>query len=106
MDNFYLINLYDIYGTLLTEKQQKYFEDYYFDNLSLKEISENYNVSRNAVHNSLKEVENKLINYEEKLQIYVKDKKIKEIITKINDKEIIKELKELIWKGWIICLVR
>ena len=35
--NIYLINLYDIYSSLLTEKQQNYFEEYYFDNLSLKE---------------------------------------------------------------------
>ncbi len=96
MDSFYLIDLYDIYGSLLTEKQQKYFEDYYFDNLSLKEISDNYNVSRNAVHNSIKDVENKLISYEAKLEIYKKDKKIKEIITKISDEAIKKELKELI----------
>ena len=33
--------LYDYYGVLLTEKQQNYFKDYYFNNLSLSEISEN-----------------------------------------------------------------
>ena len=26
----YLNNLYDLYGILLTDKQQKYFEEYYF----------------------------------------------------------------------------
>ena len=37
----YLIILYDYYGELLTDKQRMYFEDYYFNNLSLGEISEN-----------------------------------------------------------------
>ena len=95
-NNFYLINLYDIYGELLTKKQQQYFEDYYFDNLSLQEISENYNVSRNAIHNSLKETKDKLDLYEDKLQIYKKNTKIKEIITKIEDKRIKEELNKLI----------
>ena len=70
--NIYLINLYDLYGSLLTKKQQNYFEEYYFDNLSLKEISENYNVTRNAIFNVLKETEEKLKNYEEKLKILKK----------------------------------
>ena len=96
MDKFYLINLYDIYSSLLTDKQQEYFEDYYFDNLSLKEISENYNVSRNAIHNSLKDVEEKLINYENKLEIYKKNEELKKIIERIKDKEIIKELERVI----------
>ena len=96
MDNFYLINLYDIYGELLTSKQKEYFEDYYFDNLSLKEISENYNVSRNAIYNSLKDVEEKLINYEDKLEIYKKNEEIKRIIKKINDKKIKEELERVI----------
>ena len=58
MEEFiYYNNLYDFYGNLLTEKQRQYFEDYYFNNLSLQEIAENYNISRNAVYNSLKEIE-------------------------------------------------
>ena len=60
----YLISLYDIYGELLTKKQQEYFEDYYFNNLTLSEISEIYNVTRTAVHNQLKESEEKLEYYE------------------------------------------
>ncbi len=46
----YLINLYDYYGSLLTDKQQSYFENYYFNDYSLGEIAENDNVSRNEVH--------------------------------------------------------
>lgn len=96
MDNrIYLINLYDYYGDLLTNKQKKYFEDYYFNNYSLKEISENYNVSRNAIFKQIKDVVNKLSNYEEKLELYSKSLKIKAIISDFDDK-IRKEIEELI----------
>ena len=36
----YIISLYDYYKNLLTDKQREYFEDYYFDNLTMEEISE------------------------------------------------------------------
>ena len=77
--------LYDYYGELLTDKQQNYFKDYYFDNLTLSEISENYNISRNAIHKSLKEIEEKLLYYEEKLKLYEKNIKIKKIIANLDD---------------------
>ena len=60
----YLTNLFDYYGELLTNKQQAYFKDYYFDNLTLSEIAENENISRNAVHKQIKDAENKLKHYE------------------------------------------
>lgn len=86
MDNQVLLNiLYDYYGELLTDKQKNYFKDYYFDNLTLSEISENYNISRNAIHKSLKEIEEKLLYYEEKLKLYDKNIKIKKIIANLDD---------------------
>lgn len=86
MDNQVLLGiLYDYYGELLTDKQQNYFKDYYFDNLTLSEISENYNISRNAIHKSLKEIEEKLLYYEEKLKLYEKNIKIKKIIANLDD---------------------
>lgn len=85
MDNrIYFINLYDYYSELLTDKQQTYFEGYYFDNLSLQEISENIGVSRNAVSKQLKDVTNKLEYFEEKLKLYNKSLKIKKLIEKID----------------------
>ena len=63
-DREYLIILYDYYGELLSDNQKKYFEEYYFDNLSLSEISENVGKSRNAIHKSIKTVEEKLLFYE------------------------------------------
>ena len=61
----YLNELYDFYGSLLTDKQRDYFENYYFNNLSLGEMAENYGVSRNAIHKQLKIVEERLKYYEE-----------------------------------------
>ena len=88
MDNrLYLIDLYDLYGDLLTDKQKTYFEDYYFDNLTLQEIAENNDVSRNAVHKQLKESEDKLNHFENVLKIYEKNKRIKEICENLNDEE-------------------
>ncbi len=94
-DRIYLINLYDYYGDLLTTKQKEYFESYYFDNLSLGEISENTSVSRNAIHKQLKEVKDLLEHYEEILKLYNKKIKINDIIKDI-DKDIKEQIEELI----------
>ena len=97
MDKYiYYNNLYDYYKDLFTDKQQTYFEDYYFNNLSLTEISENYGVSRNAVHNQLKIMENKLEEYEEKLGLYKKKNKIIDILNNKIDNNIMDKIKELI----------
>ena len=92
--NIELTILYDYYGELLTKKQQIYFEDYYFNNLSLQEIAENYSISRNAVYNSLKEIEKKLIHFEFILKLYEKSKIIETLIVDLDDekKKTIKEL--------------
>lgn len=91
-----LIILFDYYEELLTDSQKKYFIDYYFNNLSLAEISENENVSRNAVSKDLKLTKEKLISYEEKLKLYEKDKKIRKVIDKITDESIKEELEKIL----------
>lgn len=95
-DREHLIILYDYYGELLSEIQKKYFEEYYFDNLSLSEISENDGKSRNAIHKCIKAGCSKLYEYEEKLGLYEKSKKLEKIIDKIDNDEIRKILKELL----------
>ncbi len=97
MDKYlYLNELYDYYKELFTEKQQCYFEDYYFENLSLSEIADNYHVSRNAIHNQLKIVEEKLLEYEEKLGLLSKKNTIKELLKDKIDDKLLERIEELI----------
>ena len=65
--------------------------------MSLGEISENVNVSRNAIYKQLKTVENKLLFYEEKLKLYEKSNKLEYIIENEKDKELKNKLEELRW---------
>ena len=95
MDKIYYNNLYDYYGCLLTDKQKEYYEDYYFNDLSLSEIAENNDVSRNAVHNQLKIAVEKLKFYENNLKLYEKRLKLDKIISKI-DESTKKEIQRLI----------
>lgn len=96
MEKFvYLSLLFDIYGDLLTNKQQNYFKDYYFDNLSYGEIAIKDGVSRNAIFRQMKIIENKLLFYEEKLKIYSKKEAINDIIEMINDNKVKKMLEDL-----------
>jgi predicted DNA-binding protein YlxM (UPF0122 family) len=92
----YLNSLYDVYKDLLTDKQKEYYELYYFDNLSLGEIAENCNVSRNAVHNQIKIIEEKLLELESKLKLKEKQAKILKILEKKSNKELYEEIKRII----------
>ncbi len=83
-----LIELYDLYNNLLTLKQKKYFEDYYFSDLSISEIAINYDISRNGVYDQLKRVENSLYEYENKLKLSYKISKIESL----DEKEIKKDV--------------
>ncbi len=91
----YLNELYDFYGSLLTDKQRDYFENYYFNNLSLGEMAENYGVSRNAIHKQLKIVEERLKYYEENLELLKKAKKAESLVQKISDEKLRDEILEL-----------
>ncbi len=90
-----LITLFDIYKGLLTEKQRNYFMDYYYSDLSLSEIASNYDVSRNAVYDNLKKVEQNILEYERILKINQKNIKIIEIINE-NNNDALTKIKEII----------
>jgi predicted DNA-binding protein YlxM (UPF0122 family) len=61
--------LYDFYGALLTEKQKEIFEMYHLNDLSMQEIGEQFDISRQAVNDLLKRTEKILTGYEEKLNL-------------------------------------
>ena len=97
-DVIYYNELYDLYGKLLTDKQKKYFEDYYFNNLSLGEMAEVYSVSRNAIFKQIHNVVDKLEDYEEKLGLLEKKRDLITIIEDIEDEGIKRELDKLVDK--------
>ena len=60
--------LNEIYGKLLTQKQNEILDDYYNQDLSLSEIAENNQITRQAVRDILQKAEKKL-NQKEKCNL-------------------------------------
>lgn len=79
--------LCDIYGKLLTEKQNEFINDYYNNDLSLTEIAQNNGITRQAVRDLIKKGEKKLFEYEEKLMFMKKtitqEQKIQKVLSEL-----------------------
>ena len=88
--------LLTLYGNLLTETQRKYMDLYYNEDLSLSEIGDNENITRQAVRTILVKSKKKLQEYEEHLQFMQKEKAIKELTQKLEKTNINKEQKQII----------
>lgn len=58
--------LFDFYGDLLTERQKEFYDLYYNDDLSLAEIAENYDITRQGVRDIIVRAERALEDIEEK----------------------------------------
>ncbi|MBR1723601.1 MAG: putative DNA-binding protein [Ruminococcus sp.] len=67
--NLRIGRLLGIYGGLLTERQYEIMSMYFDDDLSLSEIAEQCNISRQGVHDAVKRGEETLENYEEVLKL-------------------------------------
>lgn len=65
----YYARLYDLYGTLLTEKQRRAFELHDMEDLSLSEIAELLGVSRQGAHDLLQRGKERLSTTEKVLRI-------------------------------------
>ena len=77
--------LCQIYGKMLTKKQYEVINDYYNNDLSLSEIAENNNITRQAVRDIIKKGENKLFYLEEKLAFMEKTLKQEKQLQQILD---------------------
>ena len=86
----YLNSLFDIYKELLTNIEQETFISYYGEDLSLSEIAENRHISKSSVGKTLSLVEEKLQDYEQKLNILKTKKELEKLLT-IADIKVIKE---------------
>lgn len=65
----YLSMLYDFYGELFSDHKKRVFEDYILNDLSLSEIAEELNISRQGVHDIVKRCTQELKDYEDKLSL-------------------------------------
>lgn len=77
--------LYDFYQGLLTDKQRLYLKLYYSDDLSLSEIAEYLDVSRQAVFDNMKRAEQLLEHYEQQLRLLKKHKTREELFNQAFD---------------------
>ena len=97
--NIKMSMLLEIYGNLLTEKQKDTLDLYYNENLSLSEIAEDANITRQGVRKILQDGEKKLLEFEEKLKILsqkmTRDKVVEELIHEIKDIKIVEKLQQL-----------
>ena len=76
--------LLDTYEKLLTDTQVTILRMRYDEDLSLGEIGEILNISRQAVRNAIIKGEEKLKFYEETLKVAKKDRAILSVIDKLN----------------------
>ena len=91
----YINRLFDIYRPLLTDKQQEIIEYYFQDDLSLSEIADNLEISRNAVHNLIQRTVKILEDYESKLHLYAKRQKLSDVLEDASE-ELRQKIEEII----------
>lgn len=77
------ILLYDYYGDLLTQRQQMCFDLHYNQDLSLGEIAQELNISRQGVHDNLSRAEALLKNMEEKTGCVSRDRQLRKAMQTI-----------------------
>lgn len=87
----YINELFDLYKNLLTDKQRDIMEKYFSYNLSLKELSDELKISRSAVLDTIDHSIIKLKQYEEKLKLHDKYRKIVKLLDETNVSEKDKE---------------
>ncbi|MEW8972798.1 MAG: YlxM family DNA-binding protein [Tissierellaceae bacterium] len=75
--------LFDFYGKLLSKRQYSIVELFYLQDLSLSEIGEELNITRQGVYDTLKRAEENLYRYEDTLGLAAKFNENHKIIKNI-----------------------
>lgn len=75
--------LYDFYGELLTKHQQQVYEAAVYNDLSLSEIAQDMDISRQGVHDLLKRCDKTLLEYEGKLHLVERFQNMKDTATRM-----------------------
>jgi len=83
MKNLNFVYLLDFYGGILNDRQREVLTLYYDDDLSLAEIAEITNISRQGVHDLIKRGEVKLTDAENALGLAERFENIKETVYQI-----------------------
>ncbi|MBR5765809.1 MAG: DNA-binding protein [Lachnospiraceae bacterium] len=76
--------LYDFYGELLTEHQRRVYESAVHEDLSLKELSDEYGITRQGVHDLIKRCDKILKGYEDRLHMIERFDKVKKLVGEID----------------------
>ena len=77
--------LLDFYGDMLTETQREMVEAYYDQDLSLSEIAEDRDITRQGVRDAVKRAEQQLLDMKEKLGLARRFQNMQEKLTLICD---------------------
>lgn len=78
--------LFEYYGKLLSKKQHDSIELYYEEDLSLTEIADLQNVSKQSISETIKRSEKALIEYEEKLGLYKRMSELQSLVDSLEEK--------------------
>lgn len=108
MDKFFEIGyLFDYYGNLLSKKQYDAIELYYIYDLSLSEIAEQLDISRQGVYDNIKRAEKKLYSFEEKLGLVKKfNDNIDDLQEILKDIDLLKKNVEINDNNDAMCQIR
>ncbi len=95
LDQLNRVNLlFDIYGSLLTERQQEALHFYFSENYSLAEIAAEYKISRQAVYDLIQRALESMENLEKKLGLYKLFNEQQDLLTEADALLLQTELKE------------
>ena len=75
--------LLDFYGEILTQRQREFFDLYYNEDLSLAEIAENYDISRQGVRDAIVRAEAAMEELEDKTGLLKRFMRLREKIDAI-----------------------